>query len=96
MNMENDINKNSINAPNKKLLNNRKVIEEIHRHLWIESEKAGYDIGLNKAAQDWLKNFSKAWMRYHIPNNKGASIEQGLLLKKKKSSKQDLPKKKFF
>ena len=40
--------------PNKHLLKNRKVVEEINRHLWIESEKAGYDIGFEKAAEDWL------------------------------------------
>ncbi len=29
----------------KKLLRNKKVIEEINRHKWLESEIAGYDIG---------------------------------------------------
>ena len=53
----------------KKLLQDRRVIEEIHRHLWIESEKVGHDIGFEKAAEDWLKNFSKAWMGYHWPKN---------------------------
>lgn len=50
-----------------KLLNDKRVIEEIHRHLWIESEKAGRDIGFDQAKEDWLKNFSKAWMAYHLP-----------------------------
>ena len=50
-----------------KLLNDRRVVAEIQRHLWIESEKAGYDIGFEKAKEDWLKNFSKAWMEYHMP-----------------------------
>ena len=53
----------------KKLLKDKRVVEEIHRHLWIESEKAGYDIGFDKAAEDWLKNFSKAWMSYNIPKH---------------------------
>ena len=53
----------------KKLLQDRRVVEEIHRHLWIESEKAGHDIGFEKAAEDWLKHFSKAWMDYHLPKN---------------------------
>jgi len=62
----------SHNAPNKDLLKNRKVIEEINRHLWIESERAGHDIGFDKAAEDWLIRFSDAWMEYHMPkkNNK--------------------------
>ena len=53
-----------------KLLRNKKVVEEINRHLWIESEKAGYDIGFDRAAQDWLERFSKAWINYHIPKRK--------------------------
>ena len=55
---------------NSHLLKDRKVVEEINRHLWIESEKAGHDIGFEQAAQDWLENFSKAWMDYHDPKRK--------------------------
>ena len=51
-----------------KLLSDKRVVDEINRHLWIESEKAGRDIGFDKAKEDWLANFSKAWMRYHYPN----------------------------
>ena len=51
-----------------KLLNDKRVVEEIRRHLWIESEKAGCDIGFDRAQEDWLKNFSKAWMAYHLPD----------------------------
>jgi hypothetical protein len=50
-----------------KLLKDKRVVDEIHRHLWIESEKAGSDIGFEKAKEDWLKNFSRAWMQYHMP-----------------------------
>ncbi|MBP9853649.1 MAG: hypothetical protein KBD53_02140 [Candidatus Omnitrophica bacterium] len=53
-----------------KLIKNKQVIEEINRHLWIESEKAGYDIGFEKAAADWMERFSKAWMNYHMPKKK--------------------------
>ena len=52
---------------NKRLLKNKKVIEEIHRHQWIQSEKEGRDVGFEVAAADWLENFSKAWMQYHMP-----------------------------
>ena len=64
--------KKPISSDNKdrKLLKDRRVIDEINRHLWIESEKAGFDIGFDKASQDWLKNFSKAWMSYHMPKKK--------------------------
>lgn len=51
----------------KDLLSNRDVVKEIRRHLWIESEKAGCDIGFEKAAEDWVNRFSAAWMAYHMP-----------------------------
>lgn len=50
-----------------KLLSDKRIVAEIDRHLWIESEKAGYDIGFDAAREDWLKRFSKAWMEYHMP-----------------------------
>ena len=50
-----------------KLLKDQRVVDEINRHLWIESEKAGRDIGFEEAKVDWLKNFSKAWVAYHMP-----------------------------
>ncbi len=52
---------------NKDLLQNKEVIDEIGRHRWIESEKAGHDIGFEQAAEDWLKRFSSAWIQYHLP-----------------------------
>ena len=57
-------------AKNEKLLKNKQAIEEINRHRWIESEKAGYDIGFETASIDWLENFSVAWMQYHMPQRK--------------------------
>ncbi len=56
---------------NYELLQMPEAIEEIKRHLWIESEKAGYDIGYDKAAEDWLNRFSDAWVRYHLPEKRG-------------------------
>jgi len=35
--------------------------EEILRHKWIESEKAGIDIGFEKALLDWKVNHAAAW-----------------------------------
>ena len=61
------------NVTHKELLKDRRVVEEINRHLWIESEKAGYDIGFDKAASDWLEHFSKAWMQYHMPKKKSSN-----------------------
>ncbi|MCK5081965.1 MAG: hypothetical protein KAR31_03580 [Candidatus Omnitrophica bacterium] len=62
---------------NGKLLKNKKAVEEINRHRWIESEKAGHDIGFETASVDWLEKFSAAWMDYHMPKRKvsaGSSI----------------------
>lgn len=35
--------------------------EEILKHKWIESEKAGKDIGFEKALLDWIRNHRSAW-----------------------------------
>ena len=35
--------------------------EEILRHKWIESEKAGQDIGFEKALLDWIVRFRSSW-----------------------------------
>jgi len=37
--------------------------EEILRHKWIESEKAGHDIGFEKALISWVINHRAAWRR---------------------------------
>jgi len=54
-------------CPNEHLLENQQVLEEIRRHLWIESEKTGYDIGFETAARDWLEKFSGAWITHYMP-----------------------------
>src|SRR5271163_988769 len=35
--------------------------EEILRHKWLESEKAGHDIGFEKALLDWIVKHRSAW-----------------------------------
>jgi hypothetical protein len=35
--------------------------EEILRHKWIESEKAGSDIGFEKALLDWIVKYRSQW-----------------------------------
>ena len=34
---------------------------EILRHKWIESEKAGFDIGFERALMDWIVKYRSAW-----------------------------------
>lgn len=41
----------------------KKQVEEINKHKWIESEKAGYDLG-NIASKEWIDKYAKqfrAW-----------------------------------
>lgn len=42
---------------------NQDVLQEINRHKWFESEKAGYDIGMDLAAFDWLNKYYENWCR---------------------------------
>jgi hypothetical protein len=35
--------------------------DEILRYKWIESEKAGYDIGFERALVDWVLKYRSAW-----------------------------------
>jgi len=41
--------------------------EEILKHKWIESEKAGYDIGFERALTDWIVNHRAKWRRTRQP-----------------------------
>jgi hypothetical protein len=36
---------------------------EILRHKWLESEKAGHDIGFEKALLDWVVHHRSSWLR---------------------------------
>ena len=38
--------------------------EEIMRHKWIESEKAGHDIGFEHALIDWIVKYRSEWRKY--------------------------------
>jgi hypothetical protein len=37
--------------------------EEVLRHKWLESEKMGYDIGMDQALIDWVFRHKAAWQR---------------------------------
>ena len=37
--------------------------EEILRHKWIESEKAGHDIGFERALTDWIIKHRSKWRK---------------------------------
>jgi hypothetical protein len=46
--------------------------EEILKHKWIESEKAGADIGFEKALLDWIVKYRSNWRSKRL---KGAKAE---------------------
>jgi hypothetical protein len=37
--------------------------EEILKHKWLESEKAGHDIGFEKALLSWVFNHREDWRK---------------------------------
>ena len=37
--------------------------EEILRHKWLESEKAGHDIGFERALTDWIVKHRANWRK---------------------------------
>jgi hypothetical protein len=37
--------------------------EEIMRHKWLESEKAGFDIGFERALTDWIMKHRAKWRK---------------------------------
>ena len=37
--------------------------DEILKHKWIESEKAGHDIGFERALTDWIINHRPKWRK---------------------------------
>lgn len=51
----------------RELLKDKRVTEEIRKHLWIESQKAGYNIGLERATDEWLRFYAAGWLKYHEP-----------------------------
>jgi len=51
----------------RELLKDKRVIEEINKHLWIESQKAGHSIGIERATDEWLKLYAESWLKYNKP-----------------------------
>lgn len=43
--------------------------EEILKHKWIESEKAGHDIGFEQALTDWIVKHRSKWRRARLTAN---------------------------
>jgi len=41
------------------------VVEEILRYKWLESEKSGQDIGMSRAAKEWISRHYDRWFKDH-------------------------------
>lgn len=55
-------------------LNDPRAISEIRKHKWIESQKAGREIGFATAALDWINKHGSAWQRIHIKDEKTSTL----------------------
>lgn len=47
--------------------------EEILKHKWIESEKAGKDIGFERALLDWIRKHRDSWRASRRPTQQTRS-----------------------
>jgi hypothetical protein len=47
------------------LLKDKDVLSEINKYKWLESEKACTDIGFERAAKEWITNYSKQYLTQH-------------------------------
>ncbi|MFO1487290.1 MAG: DUF4032 domain-containing protein [Verrucomicrobiota bacterium] len=47
--------------------------EEILKHKWIESEKAGHDIGFERALTDWIVKYRSKWRKARQQANNSAN-----------------------
>jgi len=45
--------------------------EEILKHKWIESEKAGDDIGFERALIDWIMKHRSNWRQKRLKEGRG-------------------------
>lgn len=52
----------------------KEMCSELMKHKWIESEKAGKDIGFENALTDWLCNHKKNWISHIQNKNKNEKI----------------------
>ena len=49
--------------------------EEILKHKWIESEKAGTDIGFEKALLDWIVKHRSSWRDKRAKETRNRSLQ---------------------
>jgi len=47
------------------LLKDKEILSEINRYKWLQSEKEGADIGIERACREWLDKCSKQYFTQH-------------------------------
>ena len=74
----------------RELLKDKKVIEEINKHLWIESQKSGYSIGIERATDEWLRLYAEGWLKYNHPKeySQRRNKKKKKVINRKKSGKK--------
>ncbi|MSU62386.1 MAG: DUF4032 domain-containing protein [Pedosphaera sp.] len=60
---DNDINANDLVRNSSLYREFQAEREEILKHKWIESEKAGYDIGFEQALTEWIIKHRSKWRK---------------------------------
>ena len=63
------------------LLKDKDILNEVNKHKWIESEKAGRDIGFEHASYDWISTHSQKYLAKRP--NKSAILWFKTILNKK-------------
>ncbi len=51
--------------------------DEILKHKWLESEKAGHDIGFERALLDWIRKYRNHWRENRRARSKGNDSGSG-------------------
>jgi hypothetical protein len=51
--------------------------EEIKRYKWIESEKAGSDIGWERATREWMQKYFPEWKQYRWKRAVAEALDTG-------------------
>ncbi|MBP7216129.1 MAG: PilZ domain-containing protein, partial [Candidatus Omnitrophica bacterium] len=49
-------------------------LEEIRKHKWIESQKAGCEIGFATAAWDWITRYGEDWKKIHVKEDTETAV----------------------
>ncbi len=60
------------------LLKDKDIINEINRYKWFESQKAGHDIGFERASREWITRYSQEYLTHH-PNKTALLWMKGIL-----------------